>query len=105
MVTAVLISVAVLLTAVGTVSRIIESHPNLKVFALSLVFLIGGFLFAEGLGAHIDKAQLYAAMGFGLFVQMAYMFKRERLYTDPKEIEQMEPFVDAIKDEAPSKTS
>lgn len=84
MVTAVLISVAVLLTVVTKVSRFIESHPNLKIFALSIVFLIGGFLFAEGCGAHIEKTILYAAMGFGLFVQIAYMMKREALYKNKK---------------------
>lgn len=96
MVAAVLISVGVLLTAVGFVSRIIESHPNLKVFALSLVFLIGGFLFAEGFGAHIEKAQLYAAMGFGLFVQIAYMLKREKLYNDPSAVSEIEPLETAL---------
>lgn len=96
MVTAVMISVLVLLTSVGKISRIIESNPNLKVFALSLVFLIGGFLFAEGLGAHIEKNQLYAAMGFGLFVQVAYMRKRTRLYADPVMKKRIEPLKEAL---------
>lgn len=84
MIAAVILSIIVLLTVVGKVSNFIESHPNLKIFALSIVFLIGGFLFAEGCGAHIEKNILYAAMGFGLFVQMAYMYKRDRLYKDNK---------------------
>ncbi|MCB0319516.1 MAG: hypothetical protein KDD60_01240 [Bdellovibrionales bacterium] len=96
MVTAVLISVVVLISAVGAVSRIIEGNPNLKVFALSLVFLIGGFLFAEGLGAHIEKSQLYAAMGFGLFVQLAYMNKRNKLYSNPVETAKIESLSDAL---------
>ena len=96
MIAAVLISVLVLLTAVGRISKVIESNPNLKVFALSLVFLIGGFLFAEGLGAHIEKGQLYAAMSFGLFVQLAYMRKRARLYADPETRERIEPLTEAL---------
>ncbi len=84
MIAAVVISIVVLLTVVSAVSKFIESHPNLKIFALSIVFLIGGFLFAEGCGAHIEKNILYAAMGFGLFVQVAYMFKRDRLYKNNK---------------------
>ncbi len=37
--------------------------------ALSFLLLIGVTLVADGFGFHIDKAYIYAAMGFSVFVE------------------------------------
>ena len=37
--------------------------------ALSFLLLIGVTLIADGFGFHIDKAYIYAAMGFSVFVE------------------------------------
>jgi predicted tellurium resistance membrane protein TerC len=69
MITAVVLSVSVMLIAVGAVSRFIERHPSVKVVALSFLVLIGTMLIAQGLGQHIPKGYIYFAMGFSAFVQ------------------------------------
>lgn len=69
MISAVVISVSVMLVAVGFVSRFIERHPSVKVVALSFLVLIGTMLIAEGFGQHIPKGYIYFAMGFSVFVQ------------------------------------
>ena len=70
MIAAVVIAVLVMLVASGYISRIIERHPTLKMLALSFLLLIGITLVADGLGQHIDKAYIYFAMGFSVFVEL-----------------------------------
>jgi predicted tellurium resistance membrane protein TerC len=69
MIAAVVIAVLVMLVASGFVTRIIERHPTLKMLALAFLLLIGVVLVADGLGQHIDKGYIYAAMGFSIFVE------------------------------------
>lgn len=69
MISAVLISVSVMLAMVGKVVRFIEAHPSIKLLALSFLLLIGTVLVAEGLGQHIPKGYIYFAMAFSVFVE------------------------------------
>jgi predicted tellurium resistance membrane protein TerC len=69
MIAAVVIAVLVMLVASGYVSRLIEQHPTLKMLALAFLLLIGVTLVADGLGQHIDKGYIYAAMAFSVFVE------------------------------------
>jgi predicted tellurium resistance membrane protein TerC len=69
MIAAVVIAVAIMMFAAGTVSRFVESHPTVKVLALSFLLLIGVSLIADGFGAHIPKGYIYFAMGFSIFVE------------------------------------
>ena len=70
MVTAVVISVAVMLAFSGKISAFVEKHPTVKMLALSFLLLIGVTLMAEGLGQHISKGYIYFAMAFSVFVEM-----------------------------------
>ncbi len=70
MVIAVVIAGALMVVGAGTVSRIVEAHPTLKMLALSFLLLIGMTLVAEGMGQHIQKGYVYFAMGFSVFVEM-----------------------------------
>ncbi|MGQ0553341.1 MAG: TerC family protein [Planctomycetota bacterium] len=70
MVTAVVISVAVMLIFAGRVSAFVERHPTVKMLALSFLLLIGVMLVADGLGQHIPKGYVYFAMAFSLLVEM-----------------------------------
>ena len=69
MITAIVIAVGVMLVASGPLSRFVHEHPSVKVLALSFLLLIGVTLVADGFGVHIDKAYIYAAMGFSVFVE------------------------------------
>ncbi len=77
MITAVVISVGVMLVASGPLSKFVHAHPTVKVLALSFLLLIGVTLVADGFGFHIDKAYIYAAMGFSVFVE-ALNLRRSR---------------------------
>ena len=70
MVAAVVIAVAIMMFAARPVSNFVESHPTVKVLALSFLLLIGVSLIADGFGAHIPKGYIYFAMGFSVFVEM-----------------------------------
>ena len=70
MVAAVVIAVGIMMFAAGPVSTFVESHPTVKVLALSFLLLIGVSLIADGLGFHIPKGYIYFAMGFSVFVEM-----------------------------------
>lgn len=69
-ITAMIITVLVMMAFAGPVSNFVEKHPTLKVLALSFLILIGVVLVAEGMGQHIDKAYIYFAMGFSFTVEM-----------------------------------
>lgn len=69
MIAAVVISVVVMLVASGPLSRFVQSHPSVKILALSFLLLIGVTLVLDGFGVHVDKAYIYAAMGFSVFVE------------------------------------
>jgi predicted tellurium resistance membrane protein TerC len=69
MVAAVVIAVGVMLVASGPLSRFVHQHPSVKMLALSFLLLIGVTLVADGFGLHIDKAYIYAAMAFSVFVE------------------------------------
>jgi predicted tellurium resistance membrane protein TerC len=69
MVAAVVIAVLVMLVASGPLSKFVHEHPTVKMLALSFLLLIGVTLIADGFGFHIDKAYIYAAMGFSVFVE------------------------------------
>jgi predicted tellurium resistance membrane protein TerC len=70
MATAVVLAVVVMLVAAEPISAFVETHPTLKILALSFLLLIGVALVADGLGQHIPKGYIYFAMGFSVFVEM-----------------------------------
>ncbi len=70
MIAAIIIAVVVMMVFAEPVSRFVESHPTLKVLALSFLILIGVMLIAEGVGAHMDKGYIYFAMFFALIVEV-----------------------------------
>ncbi|MEO8462459.1 MAG: TerC family protein [Chloroflexota bacterium] len=78
MIAAVVISVGVMLVASGPLSRFVHAHPTVKMLALAFLLLIGVTLVADGFGLHIDKAFIYAAMGFSVFVEGLNLRARRR---------------------------
>ncbi len=91
MVTAVIIAVAVMLLAAGSISDFVNRHPTVKMLALSFLLLIGVNLLAEGFGQHIPKGYIYFAMAFSVFVEMLNL--RIRSKSNPVELHT--PYVDA----------
>ncbi|MHC1741647.1 MAG: TerC family protein [Syntrophobacteraceae bacterium] len=70
MVAAVVLAVFFMMMASGSISQFVESHPTVKVLALSFLLLIGMALIADGLDLHIPKGYIYFAMAFSVFVEM-----------------------------------
>jgi predicted tellurium resistance membrane protein TerC len=95
MVTAMVVAVAVMLVSAGAISKFVETHPSVKILALSFLLLIGVLLVAEGTGQHISKGYIYGAMAFSLFVEalnLRYRQKRDPLLLHKRfEQEQLEP--------------
>lgn len=69
MVTAVLISVAIMLFSSKAIYEFVNRHPAVKILALSFLLLIGVTLVAEGLGQKIPKGYIYFAIAFAVFTE------------------------------------
>jgi predicted tellurium resistance membrane protein TerC len=78
MIIAVVIAVGVMLFASGPLAKFVHDHPSVKMLALSFLLLIGVTLIADGFGLHIDKAYIYAAMGFSVFVEALNLRSRRK---------------------------
>lgn len=70
MVVAVMLAVAVMFFASKPIYEFVNQHPTVKMLALSFLLLIGMMLIAEGMGQHIPKGYMYAAIAFSVFVEM-----------------------------------
>jgi predicted tellurium resistance membrane protein TerC len=69
MIAAVVIAIGIMMLAAGPISRFVETHPTVKILALSFLLLIGMSLVAESLDQHIPKGYIYFAMGFSVLVE------------------------------------
>jgi predicted tellurium resistance membrane protein TerC len=78
MIAAVVIAVGVMLIASGPLAAFVHKHPSVKMLALAFLLLIGVTLVADGFGLHIDKAFIYAAMAFSVFVESLNLRARRR---------------------------
>ncbi|PJG85308.1 TerC family protein [Conservatibacter flavescens] len=70
MIIAIVIAVGVMMLAAKPIGDFVESHPTLKILALSFLILIGVALLGEGFDMHIPKGYIYFAMGFSVVVEM-----------------------------------
>jgi predicted tellurium resistance membrane protein TerC len=70
MMIAIIIAVMVMMLAVEAVNTIINSHPSIKILALSFLLMVGFVLIADGLGLHVPKGYIYFAMAFSVFIEM-----------------------------------
>lgn len=69
MVAAVVISMGVMLLAAKKISDFVNSHPTVKMLALSFLLMIGMLLIAEGFHFHVPKGYVYFAIFFSLLVE------------------------------------
>ncbi len=78
MVIAIVIAMIVMLVFIDSISRFIESHPTMKILALSFLILIGVVLVADSLDLEIPKGYIYFAMFFSFGVEMLNMRLRKQ---------------------------
>ena len=78
MVAAVLIAVGLMLLAADPLARFIGNNPTIVMLALGFLLMIGATLLAEGVGAHVPKGYIYAAMAFSALIEGLNMLARRR---------------------------
>jgi len=76
---AIVIAVFFMMAFAGTVSRFVDTHPTLKVLALSFLLIVGMALIADGLEFHIPRGYIYFAMGFSVFVESLNIRMRRKI--------------------------
>ncbi|MGI5309396.1 TerC family protein [Rheinheimera sp. WS51] len=84
MVIAVIASVLVMLFAAKSIGNFVDSHPTIKILALSFLMLIGFTLVAEGLDVHVPKGYIYFAMAFSFGVELINLRVRRKKTTAVK---------------------
>lgn len=86
MVTAMIISMVVMLLASKSISYFVKEHPTIKILALSFLILVGVFLTLEGSHYHVNKNYIYTAMFFAFAVEMVNMrYRKKRVKKAPEQ--------------------
>ncbi|MBA1202737.1 TerC family protein [Pseudomonas capeferrum] len=78
MMIAVIFSIGIMIIASKPLTRFVNDHPTVIMLCLGFLMMIGFSLTAEGLGFHIPKGYLYAAIGFSLLIELFNQLARAR---------------------------
>lgn len=78
MILAVILAIIAMMAASGVISDFVETHPTVKMLALSFLVLVGVALIGDGIDMHIPKGYIYFAMAFSLAVEMLNLKIRRR---------------------------
>lgn len=79
MVIAVVGAVIVMLVAARAIGEFVDTHPSIKMLALSFLMLIGFTLMAEGFDVHVPKGYIYFAIAFSVAVEMLNIRMRSNI--------------------------
>jgi predicted tellurium resistance membrane protein TerC/predicted transcriptional regulator len=69
MMTAVVIAVIVMIVASNPLAKYVNAHPSLVILCLGFLLMVGFVLIADGVGYHIPKGYLYAAIAFSIVIE------------------------------------
>ncbi|TIQ37377.1 MAG: TerC family protein [Mesorhizobium sp.] len=75
---AVIVAVSAMMLAAGPLADFIARNPTIVMLALGFLLMIGMTLIADGMGYHVPKGYIYAAMGFSALVEGLNMLARHR---------------------------
>jgi predicted tellurium resistance membrane protein TerC len=78
MIAAVIVAVLAMMLAADPLSKFINDNPTIVMLALGFLLMIGMTLIADGLGFHVPKGYIYAAMAFSALVEGLNMLSRNR---------------------------
>jgi predicted tellurium resistance membrane protein TerC len=70
MMAAVVIAVAAMLVAAKPLTDFIVARPTLVILCLGFLLMVGLVLVVDGLGIHVPKGYVYAAIGFSILVEV-----------------------------------
>ncbi len=73
MISAVIVSMAIMLIFSGRISKFIGEHPTLEILALSFLILIGFMLVLEAVHQEVPKGVIYFGVFFSLAVELVNM--------------------------------
>ncbi len=85
MMLAIVIAVGVMMFSAKPIGDFVDTHPTIKMLALSFLLLVGFTLVVEGMGLHIPKGYIYFAMAFSCFVEFLNL-KMRRRRTEPVQL-------------------
>jgi CBS domain containing-hemolysin-like protein len=78
MMIAVVFSIGIMIIASKPLTRFVNAHPTVIMLCLGFLMMIGFSLTADGLGFHIPKGYLYAAIGFSILIEAFNQIARVR---------------------------
>jgi CBS domain containing-hemolysin-like protein len=78
MMIAVVISMGLMMAASKPLTAFVNARPTVIMLCLGFLMMIGFSLTAEGLGFHIPKGYLYAAIGFSILIELFNQLARAR---------------------------
>lgn len=78
MITAIVISIVIMILAAKSINDFVDRHPTIKMLALSFLILVGVTLVAEGAGFEFPKGYIYFAMAFSVSVEMLNLRLRKK---------------------------
>ncbi len=78
MITAVVVSVGLMMLFASAIGRFVSDHPTIKMLALAFLVVVGVVLIAEGLDHHVPKGYVYFAMVFSVGVELLNIRLRKR---------------------------
>ncbi|MEK2690378.1 TerC family protein [Bdellovibrio sp. GT3] len=97
MVAAVVVSAIVMIVSAKSISNFVDSHPSLKILALSFLLMIGFTLIVEALEVHIPKGYVYFAMAFSVGVEMLNIKMRKQKPKQPVKLRERFTDEEAVK--------
>ncbi len=86
MITAVVLAMIVMFFSAKAIADFVNTHPTIKMLALSFLLLVGVVLVAEGCGQHIEKGYIYFAMAFSFVVEVLNIRARAKRKSKPVEL-------------------
>ena len=78
MILAIIIAVLVMMLSAKAIGEFVDSHPTIKMLALSFLILVGVALIGEGFDLHIPKGYIYFSMAFSVMVELLNLRIRKR---------------------------
>ena len=69
MMAAVVIAMIVMIVASKPLTAFVNAHPSLIILCLGFLLMVGFVLVADGVGYHVPKGYLYAAIGFSVLIE------------------------------------
>lgn len=76
MIIAVIVAMVVMMIASKPLMAFVSRHPTVVILCLGFLLMIGFSLVVEGLGFHIPKEYLYAAIGFSVLIEAANQMRQ-----------------------------